>query len=78
MCSSRETRISFRRWRSPALLFGSALLLAACSEPSEFVGEPRTIADHLRSDERFSTLKAAFDEADLLGSLDAEGPFTLF
>ncbi len=63
---------------SPTLLFGSALVLAACGEPSEFVGEPRTIADHLRSDARFSTLKAAFDEADLLESLDAEGPFTLF
>ncbi len=66
------------RWRSPELLFGSALLLAACSDSSECVGEPQTIADHLRCDERFSTLKTAFDETDLLVSLDDEGPFTLF
>jgi choice-of-anchor B domain-containing protein len=37
-----------------------------------------TIADHVRADERFSTLEAGLRDAGLLELLDEPGPFTLF
>ena len=41
-------------------------------------GDPKTIGEFVRADDRFARLEDLLEEADLLETLDGEGPFTLF
>jgi len=53
------------------LLFGTALA-------DGHVGMPETVVDIAVENEGFSTLVAAVTEAELVGTLSSEGPFTVF
>jgi uncharacterized surface protein with fasciclin (FAS1) repeats len=67
-----------------ALLVGLAVLVAACApqatpEPTPVPTEaPKTIVDIAVADGRFTTLVAALQAADLVETLQGDGPFTVF
>jgi transforming growth factor-beta-induced protein len=73
-----------------ALLVGFALLLTACSPQATpaptarptvvptAVEMPKSIVDIAVADGRFTTLVAALKAADLVGTLQGAGPFTVF
>ena len=75
---------------SLAVLVIAALVLAACApaatpEPTQVPTieptaepEPQTIVDIAVADGRFTTLVTALQEAELVETLSAEGPFTVF
>ncbi|MEQ8716338.1 MAG: fasciclin domain-containing protein [Acidimicrobiales bacterium] len=65
-----------------ALLMAVALVAAACGSDDELseadVSEPGDIVDVAVASERFPTLVAALQAADLVETLQGEGPFTVF
>ncbi len=67
-----------------ALLVGLTVLVAACApqatpEPTPVPTEaPKTIVDIAVADGRFTTLVAALQAADLVETLQGDGPFTVF
>ncbi len=67
-----------------ALLVGLAVLVAACApqatpEPTPVPTEaPKTIVDIAVADGRFTTLVAALQAAELVETLQGDGPFTVF
>ena len=54
---------------------GLAATIAACAP---MMSQEPSIAGVLSSNDQFSTLVAAADAADLVGTLDGDGPFTVF
>lgn len=54
---------------------GLAATIAACAP---MMSQQPSIAGVLSSNDQFSTLVAAADAADLVGTLDGDGPFTVF
>ena len=76
--------------KSLSILVGFALLVAACAPaatptpeptqvPEPIVEEtPKTIVDIAVEDGRFNTLVAALQAAELVETLQGEGPFTVF
>jgi len=54
----------------------SASLLAACGSSSD--DDPTTVVDVAQGDDRFETLVTALTRADLVTTLQGEGPFTVF
>ena len=56
----------------------AAFVLGAIAGCGDDDAAPRTIADHVRADDRFSSLEDTLREAELLATLDGTGPFTLF
>lgn len=74
----------WRRFGVVAVLGLALTLLAACGGEAEATPEPEpeapaaTIVDIAVGDGRFETLAAALQAADLVETLQGEGPFTVF
>ncbi len=78
--------------KSLSLLLGFALLVAACAPAAEPIATPeptqvpapvveetpQTIVDIAVADGRFTTLVAALQAAELVETLQGDGPFTVF
>ncbi len=54
------------------------LAIGACGDDDGGQAEPKTIADHVRTDDRLASLKERLELTDQLAALDGAGPFTLF
>ena len=72
----------FRKLGVVAALGLALALLAACGSDAEATpqpeAQPTTIVDIAVGDDRFQTLVAALQAADLVETLQGEGPFTVF
>jgi len=66
----------------PLLVFALAAAIISCDEEEEATPTPtpvlQDIVDIAVADDRFETLVAALQAADLVGTLQGEGPFTVF
>ena len=77
-------RQHFRKLGVVAALGLALALLAACGSDAEATpavepeAQPTTIVDIAVGDDRFQTLVAALQAADLVETLQGEGPFTVF
>lgn len=66
------------------LMFAMMIFLASCSEDDDNNVEPqipatqKSVVDIATSDENFSILVEALSKADLVSTLDGNGPFTVF
>lgn len=73
-----------KRFRLAAVLMALALVAAACggddaeTTTTTVAAETGTIVDVATEAGSFTTLLAAADAADLVGTLQGEGPFTVF
>jgi transforming growth factor-beta-induced protein len=75
-----------KRFRIAGVLMALALVVAACggddadatTTTTTVAAETGTIVDVATEAGSFSTLLAAADAADLVGTLEGEGPFTVF
>ena len=60
------------------VLFALPVLFTACSDDDDNDPEPQSIVEIATSDDQFSTLVAALQQADLVDVLEGDGPFTVF
>ncbi len=58
-------------------LFGTLTILSSC-EDDDAPAQPQSIVEIAVSDPQFSTLVAALTKADLVSTLQGDGPFTVF
>jgi len=74
-----KKNLSFLGW---TLLLALPFLFVACGdeeeEPTPIVTEPMSIVEIAAGDAQFSTLVAALTQADLVSTLEGDGPFTVF
>ncbi|MDW7692521.1 fasciclin domain-containing protein [Flammeovirgaceae bacterium SG7u.111] len=76
-----QTLFTVKNWKTVLFLLFSLTILSACNDEEDDMPpeEPKVfIADVVGDDNRFTTLLAALNQADLASTFAAEGTFTVF